>query len=79
MQRKMIERVHRAGTEGICSTDLFDYMYGDDPNGGPDHGVKAMASFICNLNKKIKKDGRRLRAPKGGMKLPGNYVLEQLK
>ena len=78
MQRKLIERVHRSGNEGICSTDLFEYMYGDDPNGGPDWGVKAMASFICQLNKKIKKDRYRVRAPKGGMRMPGNYVLERI-
>lgn len=78
MQRKLVERVHRAGREGICSTDLFDFMYGDDPNGGPEHGVKSLASFICQLNYKIRADGKRVRAPKGGMRMPGNYVLESL-
>ena len=77
-QQRLVERVHRAGVEGILSTDLLDYMYGDDPNGGPETGKKALAVRICQLNKVLRKKGWCIRAPKGGMREPTPYRLVKL-
>lgn len=78
-QRRLVERVHKAGPNGILSTDLFDYLYSDDPDGGPLSGNKAIHVRICSTNKKLKLDGLRIRAPRGGVGGHTNYVLEKLR
>lgn len=78
LQRIILERVHRAGINGILSTSLFDYVYADDPDGGPLTGMKALHVRIYHINQKISLDGLRIRAPTGGMGGHTNYVLEKV-
>lgn len=76
--QRIVDRVHRAGSNGILSTELFEFVYGDDPNGGPNEGRKALAARIWAVNKKLKKDKIRIRAPVGGSREPTAYVLEKI-
>ena len=51
---RIVECIHRAGAGGRTSQDVFDYVYGDKANGGPDSGVKIIAVHICRINKMLK-------------------------
>ncbi len=62
----IFDRVHRAGKYGVSQVDLFDYVYGLTPNGGPDSGIVSLRARICALNKRyLKKHGLRIRAKSG--------------
>lgn len=76
-QMLIVERVHRAGKQGILSTDLADYVYADDRDGGPEAARKVLATRICIINKKLKEMGFVIRAPVG-TRSPTSYVLEKL-
>lgn len=78
MQQRIVDRVHRAGQHGILSTDLMDWLYADDLNGGPDSGRKCLSALICQLNKKLAKAGKRICAPVGGHRYPTAYVFESI-
>jgi hypothetical protein len=64
--RAIVERIRRAGQYGINSDVLFDYLYADDFNGGPDSGKTSMYVRINYINKKLKPFGKVIRAPQGG-------------
>ena len=36
MQQKLFEAVEKSGQAGIGRREIFDHLYGTDPNGGPD-------------------------------------------
>lgn len=74
-QKSILDRVHRAGSGGILSTDLFDYLYANHSDGGPLSGNKALHVRIYYLNKKLESDNLRIRAPVGG---PGGHSLYRL-
>jgi hypothetical protein len=76
-QMLIVERVHRAGKEGILSTDLTDYVYADDPDGGPEAARKVLASRIWIINNRLKHIGLHINAPVG-TRAPTAYVLEKL-
>ncbi|WP_294390486.1 helix-turn-helix domain-containing protein [uncultured Sphingomonas sp.] len=40
----------------VASTELFDIVYGDKPDGGPLWGENSMTSHVSNLNKKLAPD-----------------------
>ena len=50
---RIVECIHRSGSRGKTSQDVFDYVYASDPNGGPDSGVKIVAVHICRINKML--------------------------
>jgi hypothetical protein len=50
---RIVECIHRAGGRGKTSQDVFDYVYANDPNGGPDSGVKIIAVHVCRINKML--------------------------
>lgn len=77
-QQRILDRVVRAGQFGIVSTDLLEYLYADDPNGGPETGLQCLSSHIVHLNKKLAKKGKRVRAPVGGYHCPTAYVYENI-
>ena len=77
-QWRIVERVHAAGKNGIFSDDLFDFAYCNDPDGGPVGGRKTLAQRIHWINKKLKLDGKEIRAPKGGPGTPTAYVLKDI-
>ena len=59
----IFDRVHRAGKHGIHRQQLFDYLYGDDPNGGPNTGLSTLRSRICYLNRHLRKHGLEIASP----------------
>jgi DNA-binding response OmpR family regulator len=43
---------------GVTKPEIFDHLYGDDPDGGPfDH---IMDVHICHLNTRLKESGLRV-------------------
>lgn len=64
-QQRLFDIVKRAGSGGILSTDLFDLLYRDDPNGGPDTGMQTLYTRISLLNVKLRRFGYVIRAPGG--------------
>lgn len=73
----IFDRVYRAGRNGVPQQTLFDYVYGNTPNGGPDSGVTSLRTRIFYLNQRhLKKHGMRIRA-KSGRGSTG-YVLQFL-
>lgn len=59
----IFDRVYRAGKHGIHRQQLFDYIYGADPNGGPDTGLNTLRSRICYLNRRLRKYGLEISSP----------------
>lgn len=73
----IFDRVHRAGKYGIWQRELFEHVYGNTPNGGPDSGASSLRTRIFYLNKRyLLKHGMRIRA-KSGRGSTG-YVLQFL-
>lgn len=62
---RLFELVNNAGKHGIWPDDLFDKLYDDHPDGGPEYGKNTMASRIVHLNKKLKKLGLMIRSGSG--------------
>ena len=62
---RLVERVARAGTNGVPTDVLFDYLYGGDPNGGPIGGKNVLASRISQLNKRLRADNVCIRGTMG--------------
>ena len=74
----ILRRVHKAGGAGIRSDLLFDHVYGDDPNGGPETGMKILAVHIWHMNKTLKSFGLKIKSLTVGRGGYGNYVLVKL-
>jgi hypothetical protein len=55
LQFKIITALLAAGPRGVSSYDLLDYLYGKDPNGGPDTGASCLNSHICYANKRLQR------------------------
>ena len=55
--QRIVDRVHRAGSNGILSTELFDFIYGDDPEGGPNEGRQLairLSELVASLKMRLK-------------------------
>lgn len=78
-KQRIVEVIHKAGAHGATSDQVFDYVYGDDPNGGPETGVKIIAVHIWRINKALAPHGIRIRHTgigRGGS--AGVYLMEPL-
>ena len=76
---RIVECIHRAGAGGRKSQDVFDYVYGGNPNGGPETGVKIIAVHICRINKMLAPYKLRIhhtQVGRGGY--DGVYRMEQV-
>ena len=60
-QARVLRAIMRAGANGIMSSDLFETIYGADPDGGPSTGHKVMAVWVTKLNKQLTTIGKRIR------------------
>ena len=78
MKRKILRAVKTAGPRGILSDDLFEMLYGDDIEGGPGSGKKAMYVLINQLNRNLASKGWRVSAPRGTNNRPQRYTLRTL-
>lgn len=52
-QERLFQLILRAGPAGILSDDLFDALYANDPNGGPDR--TALKARVWDFNKRFGK------------------------
>ena len=78
-ERRLVERLKKAGAAGVPTPDLFEYMYRSDPNGGPLCGVKNLHVRICQINKrKLNAAGLQIRATGHGGRGEHEYVLRAL-
>lgn len=75
-QRQLFEIIEAAGTAGISSARIFDRMYGDDIDGGPDSGPRIVAVMRMQLNRKLVPIGLHIVC-RGRMY--GRYFLETIK
>ena len=64
-QAQILDAVMKAGTHGIDPDRLFDLLYADDPNGGPDVGNRIVSIHINALNKRLVKVGKRIKGQRG--------------
>lgn len=72
---ELFRRIKRAGQHGISSPDLFDYLYSDDPEGGPNTGVKVITVHICHINKQIRQFGIAIKNDYGGHGVYSEYKI----
>lgn len=74
--RTIVNAVHKAGKNGILTPRLFDILYSDDPDGGPETGMKTLHTRVHLLNRKIKPAGYYIRGEhSGGERVYGRYFL----
>lgn len=79
-QQRIVDRVRRAGPNGIASDDLRDFVYADDPDGGPLWADATLHTRIWQINRKLKAINKVIRAPRGGHGRggPGFYTFRDL-
>lgn len=79
-QQRIYEIVRRAGPNGIKTDLIFDRLYSEDSNGGPDTQTKIISVFVCSLNKKLSQIGWRVRGTDWGGRSPrfATYTLVRL-
>lgn len=68
--RKIVTALAKAYPRSVSVPAIFDVLYGDDPNGGPDDPRSVVAVRICKLRTQIEKYGWTVPTNKGG---PGSY------
>lgn len=80
-KRQIVMAIHKAGARGLTSEELFEAVYKDDEDGGPETGVKIIATHIFGINRKLKPHGVHVRhtQPGGRGARAGTYVLEPIK
>ncbi|MDE2100309.1 MAG: hypothetical protein KGL39_23865 [Patescibacteria group bacterium] len=79
IKSQILYYVHKAGKHGIASESLFQALYGDDPNGGPEYGRNTLAVHVSQMNVELKKQGWHIWNNHVGRGLGGNYILEEIK
>jgi hypothetical protein len=79
IKKRIVDVVHRAGETGIPTDALFDRIYGEDPNGGPETGFKIIAVHVCAMNKKMKPFGLKISSKTVGRGGCGAYVISKIK
>jgi hypothetical protein len=52
--------------EGVTKNQIFDAVYGDDPNGGPLRGDLVVRVNVYHINKVLRKHGLRVTGRPGG-------------
>lgn len=75
-QSDMVKFIRRAGPHGIDTPRLFDLLYGDDPDGGPAVGLKAVKALAYYTNRRLAAVGKEIRSTGAGVKRGtyGRYV-----
>lgn len=79
-RRKIIERIQKSGKHGVQTQRLYDLLYADKADGGPDT-LNIIHIYVCQMNKALKKEGWRIKnlTPGGGPGMQATYALEPLK
>lgn len=66
MQKRIVERVHRAGKHGATLEMLVNACYADDADGGPLHAERSVHVQVCFANKRLAPVGVQVRSDKKG-------------
>lgn len=69
-ERRIYEIIQRAGKHGISADLVFDRVYADDRDGGPNTQLKIISVFVCSLNRKLPKAGQMIKSGDWG----GNHT-----
>lgn len=79
-ERRIYEIVRRAGQNGIKTDIIFDRVYSEDSDGGPDTQTKIISVFVCGLNKKLSQVGWRIKSGDWGGRHSGfaTYALVRM-
>lgn len=78
VQKKLVERLNKAGKNGMENNALFDYLYSHDENGGPEMGNNALSSTIAAINKKLKPLNKKIVNPHRGRATSAYYRIVDL-
>jgi hypothetical protein len=78
LQLRIFNSVRSAGQHGLTSDQLFDHVYGNDPDGGPASGQRSMHVIICQMNKKLAPQNLAVRGERVGGGRAGIYRLVQI-
>lgn len=54
--------------QGVTKQEIFDFLYDDDPNGGPEGGICHINVLLTQFNKKLRLYGLRI-----AMEYPRRY------
>lgn len=77
--KQIVEIVRRAGKHGIHTERLFNKIYGADPNGGPEGGIKTLHVRVSQANRVLRRHGWEIRGEHTGNKgAYGQYILYQI-
>jgi hypothetical protein len=63
-QRRIYQVVKSAGQAGICRRDIFDAVYRDDPNGGPD-SLNVINVQKTKMKRRLAKHGLKIESTMG--------------
>lgn len=74
-RRQIFDLVRKAGKQGIRADRIFSALYDDDPNGGPDTGLKIIAVHVFHANRALEKFGLRIHGGRTGHGALGEYRL----
>lgn len=69
--RVLFARIKRAGTHGVDAPTLFEHLYGERPDGGPESGHRILYVYVSQANKLLRKANLVIRKTC----TLGNYVL----
>lgn len=56
-ERVLVKRLIKQYPLGVSKEALFNAVYGLDPDGGPEGGVKVISVFVCHLRSKLNRYG----------------------
>lgn len=72
---RLFDAVYRAGSAGVPIERLVDFLYGDDPNGGPLAASNVVQARIWLLNAELKRFAIKISAIQRGRGHHGIYRL----
>lgn len=75
MQKRIVDRVHKAGPAGATLEMLTSYVWANDINGGPLCARNSIWVQVSKANQRLAAIGKRVRADKRGGK-GAFYTLE---
>lgn len=73
--RAIVSALSKAYPRPVSHSALFDILYGDDPNGGPENPRNVVAVRIWKVRKQIEKYGWTIPHNNGGIGSNGRYRL----
>lgn len=81
-RRKIIERIRKAGKNGCTRQMIFNHLYADDPDGGPNWAHNIIAVYISQINKELRKRDVKMKieniiGPKSGAGNQAIYALRE--